>query len=120
MRRRSSAAGNIDSTLSLEEAGMTTATITPDMTFVPTEDVHYQNLADEAVLLNIRSGVYFGLDTVGTRIWNLLVQGNPLSAIVNALEQEFDVTRETLVRDVPEFVDILTAKELVRIDAPEG
>ena len=96
---------------------MTTATITPDMTFAPNDDVHYQNLGDEAVLLDIRTGAYFGLDAVGTRIWNLLVEGNTLTTIIDALEQEFDVTRDTLARDVAEFVEMLTAKELVRAHA---
>ena len=98
---------------------MTTAAML-DVTFSPTDDVHYQYLGEEAVLLDIRTGVYFGLDAVGTRIWDLLVQGTALGGIVEVLGQEFDAHRSTLVRDVTNFVQTLDAKGLVRMRAAQA
>ena len=36
------------------------------------EDVVHRMVGDEAVLLQLDSGVYYGLDPVGSRIWELL------------------------------------------------
>ena len=49
------------------------------------------SLDGEAVLLDLASGTYFGLDAVGTRIWELLDQRQPLAAILDAILDEYDV-----------------------------
>jgi hypothetical protein len=57
-------------------------------------DVLFQDLQGEGVLLNLKTGVYFGLDQVGTRVWQLLEQHEALSDIVEALLAEYDVAEE--------------------------
>jgi len=58
------------------------------------EDVLFQELQGEAVLLNLKSGVYLGLDIVGTRIWNLLRQHLLLQDVAMPCEQcERDLLR---------------------------
>lgn len=86
---------------------------TAGATFTRSTDVHYQLLEGEAVLLDLKSGAYFGLDTVGTRIWELLDRDVPLSQITAALEEEFDAPREVLDRDTAAFVRTLEEKGLV-------
>jgi len=49
------------------------------------EGVLYQELQGEAVLLNLATGGYFGLDPVGTRIWQLLLENGQLSKIVERI-----------------------------------
>ena len=51
----------------------------------PSEDVVWRNLQGESVLLDLKSGVYFGLDTVGTRIWTLLQDHRDLQAVLQEL-----------------------------------
>ncbi len=63
-------------------------------------DVVFRQLDDEAVLLDLKSGTYFGLNTVGTRIWQLLGEGSPLSTVLDTLAEEYDVTRDELERDL--------------------
>lgn len=55
------------------------------------EGVLFKDLAGETVLLNLNTGVYFGLDPIGTRIWQLLQAGRSLSQILATLLDEFDV-----------------------------
>ena len=55
------------------------------------EDVLFQELQGEAVLLNLKTGVYFGLDPVGTRIWQLLDTHTVLSDILAVVLAEYDV-----------------------------
>ena len=82
---------------------------------VPNEPVVGAELDGEAILLNLDTGIYFGIDTVGTRIWRLITQGAAESEIIDQLLKQYDVDRAQLTQDVSEFLDLLAAKGLVRI-----
>lgn len=71
-------------------------------------------LGDEAVLLNVETGVYFGLDEIGTRIWDLLIAGVTPNEIVTQLLDEYDVEREQLCADVRDFLQALVRKGLAQ------
>jgi hypothetical protein len=68
------------------------------------EDVLFQELQGEAVLLNLKTGVYFGLDTVGTRIWQLLGEHGVLSEVVQEMLREYDVKEQSCSEDVVALV----------------
>jgi len=63
-------------------------------------DVVFRQLDDETVLLDLKSGTYFGLNTVGTRIWQLLGAQAKLSGILETLAGEYDTERDELERDL--------------------
>jgi hypothetical protein len=71
-------------------------------------------LDGEAVLLNVESGVYFGLDSIGTRIWELLSTGASETEIFDRLLDEYDVDAPQLRADLDAFLDVLLSKSLVR------
>jgi len=48
--------------------------------------VLFHELLGEAALLSLKSGVYFGLDPVGTRIWQLFAEHERLAEITQAIE----------------------------------
>ena len=64
------------------------------------ENVLFQELQGEAVLLNLTSGVYFGLDQMGTRIWQLLGKQELLSDVAQSIMAEYDVSQECCVADL--------------------
>ncbi|HEX7151732.1 MAG TPA: PqqD family protein [Thermoanaerobaculia bacterium] len=78
------------------------------------EGVIAKTVGEELVLLDYGAGVYYGLDAIGGRIWQLASEGKPLGAIVDTLLEEYDVTRETLEADVEALVGDLTERGLVR------
>jgi hypothetical protein len=82
----------------------------------PAKDVLYRDLAGESVLLDVASGSYFGLDEVGTRIWALLVAGEPLDRIVAALAAEYDAPADRLRADLLALVEELHASKLVLVE----
>jgi hypothetical protein len=82
---------------------------------VPNESVVGAELDGEAVLLNVDTGVYFGLDALATRIWNLITQGATEDQIVNHLLEEYEAERAQLSADTAEFLELLVAKGLARI-----
>jgi hypothetical protein len=65
------------------------------------------------MLLNLKSGRYYGLDEVGTRIWEMLAEGRSVESMVAQLLGEYDVTREKLETDVAQFVETLRSHGLL-------
>jgi hypothetical protein len=66
-------------------------------------DVVFRQLDDEAVLLNLQTGSYFGLDPVGTRIWLLIIQHGSLARILAAMVEEYAADPEVIERDLLEL-----------------
>jgi hypothetical protein len=79
------------------------------------QEVLFQELQGEAVLLNLKSGVYLGLDSVGTRIWNLLQQRPLLQDVRDAMLQEYDVSAEQCERDLLRLVSKMEQQGLAEI-----
>jgi hypothetical protein len=82
-------------------------------------DVVSRELAGEAVVLNLDSGTYFGLDPVGTRIWLLLQEDGSLRRVFEVVLREYEVAPEKLEGDILRLVEELRSKGLVRL-CPAG
>lgn len=80
----------------------------------PSSDVLFQVIVGESVLLDIVSEEYFGLNAVGTRVWQLLSADQALSAAYAELCREYDTAQDELERDLITLVDNLPRAELVR------
>ena len=83
-----------------------------DRLIVP-EDVVSRKLGEETVLLNLKTGVYFGLDPVGTRFLELLQDTGELSAVHGTMLQEYDVAPERLEADLLRLSEECLAKGLL-------
>jgi len=79
------------------------------------EDVVFRNLSEEAVLLNLSTGNYFGLDEIGTRVWNLLAENASIEKIVEILLGEYDVTEQVLRSDLRALLGQLQEKGLIKM-----
>ncbi len=79
------------------------------------DDVLFRELEGELVLLNLKTGVYFGLDPVGTRIWHLIREHRSLEKVLDSLVEEHDVTEAQCARDLLSFVAMMQDKGLVEI-----
>ena len=77
------------------------------------EDVVVRDLGGEAILLDLDTSTYFGLDAVGTRIWHLLAEHQSTDTIVPLLLQEFDVDEHQLRLDLEALVTQLLAQRLL-------
>jgi len=81
------------------------------------DDVVYRELSGESVLLHLNSGVYFGLDEIGTRIWYLLAEHRDSDKILPLLLAEYDVTETQLRADVSGLIAQLAEKGLLKIES---
>jgi hypothetical protein len=95
-----------------ENMGQTTIL---DSQFLPGDDVHSESLHGEAVLLDLKTGIYFGLNDVGTRIWELIAEGRSRLDIAASLTREFEVTRDSAERDVAAFLETLHNRGLIQV-----
>ncbi len=71
-----------------------------NQTITLSPEVISQEVSGETVLLDLESENYFGLDEVGTRIWQLIKETSDLQAIYNTLLQEYEVEEERLQADL--------------------
>ena len=76
-------------------------------------EVHSQEVGGETVLLDLNSESYFGLDEVGTRIWQLLQESGDMESIFETILGEYDVEAEQLSKDLDELVQKLVEAGLV-------
>jgi hypothetical protein len=71
-------------------------------------------LGGEAVVLNLDTGVYYGLDPVGTRVWRLLQQPRTVAELRDFIVDEFDVVPDRCEADLRPFLASLQSHGLVR------
>lgn len=81
----------------------------------PSTHVRIQQTGDDAVLLDLASERYFGLDAVGVRVWQLLAADPDVSAAYAALASEYDVAAPQLERDLLRLLQQLSDAGLVDI-----
>lgn len=73
------------------------------------------DLGKEAVILNLKTGVYHGLNEVGAKIWNLIQQPKTVSDIKQTIKQEYEVEAQQCDRDVLELLENLISAGLIDV-----
>lgn len=73
------------------------------------------DLQNEGVLLNLETGEYFGLDAVALDMWKALGESGSVEAARAVLLEQYDVTEETLARDLDELVAQLVERKLIQL-----
>src|SRR4029077_11258009 len=69
----------------------------------------------QAVLMSISNGAYYGLDPVGSRIWELIAEPSSVEKVCDQLIREYDVARSDCEQQVLDLLQKLAASNLVRI-----
>lgn len=83
------------------------------------EAVITRELDGETILLNLETGIYFGLDKVGTDVWRAIHTAGTLGDALTQVQSAYDVEPEVLQADFLRLVDELLAKGLLqRADSP--
>jgi len=79
-------------------------------------DVLSQHVSGETVLLDLNSENYFGLNDVGTHIWQLIQEQNDLQKIYDKLLEEYEVDADRLRRDFDEIISQLKDVGIITLD----
>jgi hypothetical protein len=72
-------------------------------------DALFQEVSGETVIMDMASETYFGLDAVGTRVWQLIRENGHIQPILAAMLREYEVTPDTLEQDLAHL--LVTLKE---------
>lgn len=74
-------------------------------------------LGDESAILNLKNTVYYGLNSVGARIWELLQQPKSVAEIRDALLEEFEVEAERCERDLLALLEKMRSEGLIEVQS---
>lgn len=80
-----------------------------------TQDQVSSDLAGEAVILHLNSGVYYGVNEVGARIWNSIQQQKTVNDLQGMLLEEYEVEPEQLRSDTLPLLQKLAAEGLIEV-----
>jgi hypothetical protein len=86
--------------------------VTLDQMVAVSEDAVFRELDGEAVVLNLETGIYYGLDTVGTAIWQAIEPRGSLRQAFDRIVAEFAADPSTIESDLIELADHLLDKGL--------
>jgi hypothetical protein len=89
-----------------------------DQRFARSGEVVSRVLDGEAILLDLGTGRYLGLNDVATRVWELLEGGRTFGAIREALLAEFEVTPDVLDGDLDRLFADMLSRGIIRASAP--
>src|SRR2546425_336588 len=90
-------------------------TIPDSAVVIAAGDLLASDFGAELVILNLRDGVYYGLEDVGARIWNLLQKPVTVPAMRDVLVKEYDVDASRCERDLRSLLRDLVSRGLVEI-----
>jgi hypothetical protein len=80
------------------------------------EHVLMRELDGESVILDLNDEDYYGLDEIGTRIWQVLIESDTIGDAIKILTSEYAVEPGQLEKDLEEFVTDLVDKKLMVVE----
>jgi hypothetical protein len=72
-------------------------------------------LGDESAILNLKNSVYYGMNAVGARVWNLLQQPRSVSDLRDVLLDEYEVEKELCERDLIALLQKMHGEGLIEV-----
>ena len=79
------------------------------------DDLVSCDLDGETALMSVENGKYYAMDPVGSRIWALLEQARPVSAICSLLLEGFEVEPSQCEHDVLALLNELARNNLIKV-----
>jgi hypothetical protein len=73
------------------------------------------DLSGESAILNLKAGVYYGLNEVGTRIWKLIQEPKRVSELRNAILEEYEVEPHRCETDIMALLQDLLGNGLIEV-----
>jgi hypothetical protein len=79
------------------------------------DSVLYQTVGDEIVLLDMTTQEYFGLDSIGADVWQLILEHRDIAAVAKRLAAIYAVDEQTARGDIEPLISDLLAAKLLKI-----
>jgi hypothetical protein len=78
-------------------------------------DIVTNKIDGETVMMSLSEGSFFGLNAVGSFIWNWLEEPAPLEVIIAGIVEQFEVSQEQCQKDVLVFVKDLVDSQVLLV-----
>jgi len=88
--------------------------ITKDTVVSRTKEVLASKMDGETIMMSIAGGSYYGMDNIGSRIWELIAEPIRVSDLCDRLMEEFDVEIDQCLADVIAFLNALGENKLIK------
>ena len=72
-------------------------------------------MGDETVLMNLNTGDYLGLNSVGSSIWRIIQQPITIADICTQLQNEYQIDTATCQSETIKYINILLAENMIKI-----
>lgn len=99
---------------------MSPVPLTLDDRLVIPQTVISRDLEGETVMLNLDTGIYFGLDPVATVIWKHLQTSGRLREVCDVLISEYDVQPDVAAQDLLHLAEQFVARGLATVDETQS
>jgi len=90
-------------------------TVSMSSIIVASQEQRSSDLTGETVILNLKSGMYYGLSAVGVSIWNLIQEPKAVSEVRDVILAKYDVEPEQCDRDVLALLEELATEGLIEV-----
>lgn len=87
----------------------------PETVFKRKQDQLFSEIDGEVVMLSVENSEYYGMDKVGSRIWQLLEKEITWQELIERLLDEYEVAEDQCKEDTRKFIEQLIEKDLVVI-----
>jgi hypothetical protein len=79
------------------------------------EDIFWQDVVDDVVILSIENAKYFGAETTGAMIWRLMEAPTSIASICEKLMTQFEIDRSVCELEVLDFIAQLRVAALIEV-----
>ncbi|MBI3591539.1 MAG: PqqD family protein [Candidatus Melainabacteria bacterium] len=91
------------------------STISERSIFMPSKEQVSCDLAGEAVILNFKDGIYYGLDAIGASVWELIQKSKTVKEIRDSILENYDVEPDHCKNDLIALLNDLKTIGLIEI-----
>ena len=88
---------------------------TTELTYKASSNHLYSEIGDEAVILDLNSGAYYGLNDVGVDLWRWLQQPQSKENLLNLVLNEYEVSSEQASKDIQHIIEDMVNSGLIEI-----
>ena len=85
----------------------------PNARWKPSPDIASRKVADEVVLLNVKTSDYYSMNPTAVLVWDLIGRNKDLEEIVGTVTTEFDADAGKVRKDVLELIKKLEAEQII-------
>ncbi len=103
----------------MARTGKKSGEFSPQTVLKRKNDQLFSEIDGEVVMLSIENSEYYGMDRVGSHIWQLLEEGITWKHLITTLLDEYEIDEEQCKKDTLTFIEQLADKKLVDVTIPK-